>query len=98
MNNIVYKLVTNDNWKKYILSKTNTFYGFDNDLTCGFIHLCKTEQLETVKNKKFKTEKNMTLLTVDLDQVNNVVWENEYPHVYGYLLLDRDIVKTEEYN
>jgi uncharacterized protein (DUF952 family) len=93
-----YKLVSNQNWKNFIKTKSNKCYGFDDDITCGFVNLTKKENIPIVFEKKFNKEISMMLMTIDLDSVENLEWVNDYPRVYGPIYMDKDVVCAEHYS
>ncbi len=93
-----YKIISNQNWKNFLRKKTNICYGFDNDLTSGFIHLAKKENIPIVMKKKFNDEISMILMTVDLDSVENLEWVNDYPRVYGPIMMNKDVICVKPYS
>lgn len=67
-----------------------TYEGSAVDLSDGYIHLSTIEQLNGTAARHYAGQSGLLLLTVDLAQVEGVVWEPSrggalFPHIYGPL-------------
>ena len=90
---IGYKIVTRVNWTSFIESKKTECYGFDNDLTDGFIHLSTRDQIINTFNNKYRTtstdKDQYNLLAIDLAHNPDIIkYERAkngllYPHLMG---------------
>ncbi len=93
-----YKIISNQNWKNFLRTKSNKCYGFDNDIDRCYIKLCTKENIPVVISKKFSKEHIPIIMTVDFNSVENLEWVNDYPRVYGPIFMDRDVICVEPYN
>ena len=63
------------------------------DVDDGFIHLSDRDQVNKTLKKYFSNQKNLILLILKTDTLNNLVWEKStndesYPHLYSNLQLE----------
>lgn len=74
-----------------------SFWGSDNDLQDGFIHLSTSEQVTAVKEKYFSDQDDVVLCHFYTEKLSaDLKWEksssgNVYPHLYRELRLEEKI-------
>jgi uncharacterized protein (DUF952 family) len=97
---VIYKIVRGDEWQTF--QKTKTFSGSALDRQDGFIHCSTQHQWPKVKEKFFKDEKDVYLLTLTVTPLQPLIkWEESprsgevYPHLYGSLPLAA-VVRAEK--
>lgn len=102
--NIAFKVVLKKEWYSFIKSGNKIAAdGFGNDITAGYIHLSTHEQLWCGSSKFANVNKrNYSLLTIDLNQCDDVRWNLKlnkvlgmhelYPCLYSPLILDKNII------
>ena len=90
---LIYKIVSKDEWKK--AEETGVFPGAAVDIADGFIHFSTGEQVAETANKHFKEQKNLLLVAVDEDELDEEALRYEvsrgdafFPHLYGDLSLE----------
>ena len=90
----VYKICTKKEWDdfKYIKS----WNGTEKDIKDGFIHLSKKDQVKQTLNRYFLKQKDLILLVLKTENLNNLIWEkstdgDRFPHLYSNLELDNII-------
>ena len=91
MNNFIYKICLEDEWKN--AKKIGRFKGTKKDLTDGYIHFSKKEQINSTLKKYFFNQDKLILLRVNVLNLKKLKWEksqtNEYfPHLYSVLNLN----------
>jgi uncharacterized protein (DUF952 family) len=94
---MIYHITDVNTWKQ---KKTDThFLGDQKD---GFIHASNYHQLSATRNKHFKNQTNLLLLTIDPFKVNPEIRYEDlegqgqlFPHIYGNLNLSA-VIKVEE--
>ena len=92
MINDVYKILTENEWKK---GKASSKIITKLDLKDGFVHLSKASQLNASLSLYFENEKRVVLLQIDKSKIkNNLKYEflgksinrhGKFPHFYGIL-------------
>ena len=80
---------------KWVKALQDGRYEDDSLVAQGFIHCSKPDQVISVANYKFCSQKDLVLLCIDTDKVaSEIRYENFkgdnklFPHVYGSLNLD----------
>jgi|TARA_B110000037_G_scaffold201808_1_gene243479 uncharacterized protein (DUF952 family) len=84
----IYKIIDNSEWQK--AKEKGSYKGSRKDLDDGYIHFSEQEQVNGVLNKFFKSQKNLVLLKVDTNNLQDLLWEqasdgNMFPHLYSSL-------------
>ena len=92
MTNNVYKILTEDEWRK---GKASSKILTKLDLKDGFVHLSKASQLNATLSLYFENEQRVVLLEINLSKIkNNLKYEvsnnpdnrnGKFPHFYGIL-------------
>ena len=89
----IYKVLTEEEWKH---ATSLGYVTTELDKKDGFIHLSTSKQLALTLNLYFKDYKNVILLEINQDSVNDeIVYEEaksssrlgKFPHLYGKLLI-----------
>ena len=78
---IIYKILRGDEFSEYYAD--GVFIGSIHDQRDGFIHLSTGEQLGPVLDKYFKGESVYIVALYPDTFGDNLVWENNYPHLYN---------------
>ena len=91
MNNFIYKICLEDEWKN--AKKIGKFKGTKKDLIDGYIHFSKKEQINSTLKKYFFNQDKLILLKVNFLNLKKLKWEksqtNEvFPHLYSDLDLN----------
>ena len=87
----VYKICKTHEW--VTAQKKGKFIGTKKDLSDGFIHFSKKNQVKSTLRKYFLNEANLILLKIDTSKLNKLIFEksndgNFFPHLYSYLNLN----------
>ena len=82
----VYKICNKPEW--LIAKQNNKFIGTKKDITDGFIHFSKKNQISRTLKKYFSKQKNLILLKIEVSKIEDLVWEqssdgNIFPHLYS---------------
>lgn len=97
--NILYKIVSVPNWTQFVKSGSHKCYGFDNDLTYGFIHLCTLNQMNEVIEKKYKHDNAYFKIDIDSRKVLGIKWKLYkriyYANIYSVNEYDDPFIPTE---
>jgi uncharacterized protein (DUF952 family) len=98
--NMIYHIAQKRDWDR---AQAEGVYIVDSLKSQGFIHMSKEEQITKVANSIFKGEKDLLLLYIDYERVqDDVKWEGkedygeDFPHLYGSLPLDA-VVKVVKF-
>jgi len=91
MENFIYKICKEDDWKN--AEKMGKFNGTEKDLNDGYIHFSKKNQIETTLKKYFFSQDHLMLIKVKVLNLKNLKWEKSqteelYPHLYSVLNLE----------
>ena len=84
----VYKICTKKEWNFF--KEKKTWHGSNKDIEDGFIHLSDREQVNQTLKKYFSNQKDLVLLILKTDTLNNLIWEKstndeKFPHLYSKL-------------
>ena len=87
----VYKVCKKLEWVK--AKETRKYLGSDKDIYDGFIHFSTKRELKSTIEKYFSKEKNLIILKVDVNLLDNLKWEKSrdgllFPHLYSKFNLD----------
>ena len=87
----VYRICTKKEWEFF--KEKKTWQGSNKDIDDGFIHLSDREQVNQTLKRYFSNQKNLVLLILKTDTLNNLIWEKstnneKYPHLYSNLVLE----------
>ena len=90
MNNFIYKICLENEWKN--AKKIGKFKGTKKDLTDGYIHFSNKNQIVPTLRKYFIKKNNLILLKVDTTKLKKIIWEKStndkmFPHLYSCLSL-----------
>jgi uncharacterized protein (DUF952 family) len=86
---IVYKIVSNEEWRR--AEATGSFAGAAIDLADGYIHLSDADQVRRTAALHFAGSSGLLLVGVNTDKLGEaLVWERSrggalFPHLYGPL-------------
>lgn len=89
MTNLVYKILTADQWAQFLVE--GAFIGAPVDLADGYIHMSTADQVAETLAKHFSGQQGLVIATVDLTPLGeSVKWEVSrggalFPHLYGPL-------------
>ncbi len=89
MSTAAFKVLTAEQWRQF--EADGVFKGAPVDLADGYIHLSTADQLEETIAKHFAGQRNLTIVTIDLEALGGLVkWEPSrggalFPHIYGDL-------------
>lgn len=91
---VIYKILTLQEWDNF--QKEGVFHGNAMDLQSGFIHCSLEDQYLGIKDKYFKDQKDLVLLSIDAEILPKRAIKIEpnrrkgakYPHIYSPLTLD----------
>jgi uncharacterized protein (DUF952 family) len=91
MENFIYKICKEDDWKN--AEKTGKFKGTKKDLNDGYIHFSKKNQINSTLKKYFFNQDQLILIKVEVSNLKNLRWERSqteelYPHLYSTLNLE----------
>jgi uncharacterized protein (DUF952 family) len=84
-----------------IAKKEGVFKGSSLDLQDGYIHCSTADQVAGRREKFFKSEKEVILLTIDTQKITAPIrWEkspsgNLYPHIYGHIPMDAVVAEKK---
>lgn len=89
--NILYKILTPQQWQEF--QSTHTFSGSEMDTKDGFIHLSFKNQVDGIRQKFFKENAELVLISLDSSKLSNEFLKieankpggNKYPHYYAHL-------------
>jgi len=87
----IFKIVPKNLWDEAL--KQGYFRGSADDLRDGFIHFSTIDQLEDTANRHFKGQKDLLLLSVAVEKLDDCLkYEvsrggDLFPHLYGHLPL-----------
>ncbi len=90
----VFKILKISEWKQF--KKEKRFYGSEDDLIDGFIHLSTKDQLSRVLIKYFTNEIVYIVKFKTNSFGKNLKWENDYPHLYNRPLRTREIIGVDK--
>ena len=87
----VYKICTKKEWGEF--KHLKYWKGSKKDIEDGYIHLSSKQQINQTLKLYFSNQKNLILLILKTDTLNNLVWEKStndesYPHLYSNLQLE----------
>ena len=87
MKDNIFKICSLESWKSAEIK--GIFDGYGIDITDGFIHFSKINQIEQTLELHFKNSKNLVLLSVKHEELQ-ITWEKSrnnqtFPHLYGNL-------------
>jgi uncharacterized protein (DUF952 family) len=90
MDNFIYKICLINEWNN--AKEAGIFKGTRKDLTDGYIHFSKKEQLTSTLVKYFNNQDKLILLKVETLNLKNLKWEKspageQFPHLYSFLNL-----------
>ncbi len=77
---IIYKILRQDEFRNFYLD--GYFTGSRHDQRDGFIHLSNGQQLGQVLDKYFKGESVYIVALYPETLGDDLIWENNYPHLY----------------
>ena len=78
----------------------NKAYVITKDIKDGFIHLSDREQVNQTLKKYFSNQKDLVLLILKTDTLNNLIWEKstndeKFPHLYSKLQIENVLDNKE---
>ena len=84
----------------FFLKKKKSWHGSNKDIEDGFIHLSDREQVNQTLKKYFSNQKDLVLLILKTDTLNNLIWEKstndeKFPHLYSKLQIENVIDSKE---
>ena len=87
----VYKVFTKKEWEFF--KEKRIWQGSNKDIKDGFIHLSDREQVNQTLKRYFSNQKDLVLLILKTDTLNNLIWEKsindeKFPHLYSNLQLE----------
>jgi uncharacterized protein (DUF952 family) len=91
MENFIYKICKEDDWKS--AEKSGKFKGTEKDINDGYIHFSKKNQINSTLKKYFFNQDQLILIKVEVSNLKNLRWERSqteelYPHLYSTLNLE----------
>tara|TARA_B100001029_G_scaffold130498_1_gene109424 strand:+ start:292 stop:615 length:324 start_codon:yes stop_codon:yes gene_type:complete len=94
----VYKICTKKEWNFF--KENKTWQGSNKDIEDGFIHLSNREQVNQTLKKYFSNQKDLVLLILKTDTLNNLIWEKstndeKFPHLYSKLQIENVLDSKE---
>ena len=91
----IFHIIKKDDWEA---AKSAGIYEPETVKKGGFVHCSKTDQILGVANRFYLGQKDLLLLKIDVDKIENELrievpveapWSNvPYPHIYGALNID----------
>ena len=87
----IYKVCKSNEWNQ--AKEKNKYLGSSKDISDGFIHFASKRELRSTIEKYFLKEKDLTILKVDINLLNNLKWEKSrdglfFPHLYSIFNLN----------
>ena len=94
----VYKICTKKEW--YNFKQKKFWNGSNKDTEDGYIHLSNRAQINQTLKRYFSNEKNLILLTLKTNTLENLIWEKSsngenFPHLYSNLKLENVLDNKE---
>jgi len=89
LSEVIYKILTMDEWSDY--AKSGTFSGSEHDQRDGFIHMCSGPQLAGTLAKHYDKIDHIILVGIDTSACgSDLKWEvsrggEKFPHLYADL-------------